>query len=146
MCASHTFTSFYVAHLAQPNESSRRRVVAVTKHLAVAKSKNLLLQKTALLFNTQSYRAAATISQLPYIYQDSCPPGSKTPRLGLIELIFNSINSKRSQPWFPRLHPRLKPIHALHFYLPAIHLIPAGNVQGVKIGASKTQIGYLALG
>ncbi len=31
MCASHTFTSFYVTHLAQPNNSSRRRVVAVTK-------------------------------------------------------------------------------------------------------------------
>ena len=28
------------AHLAQPNESSRRRAVAVTKHLALAKSKN----------------------------------------------------------------------------------------------------------
>ena len=40
MCASHTFTSFYVTHLAQPNNSSRRRVVAVTKHLAAAKSKN----------------------------------------------------------------------------------------------------------
>jgi len=30
--ASHTFSSFYVAHLAQPNESSRRRVVAVIKN------------------------------------------------------------------------------------------------------------------
>jgi hypothetical protein len=39
-------------------------------------------------------RAAATISLPPYIYQDSCPPGSKTPRLGFIELIFNYINSK----------------------------------------------------
>jgi hypothetical protein len=29
---SHTFSSFYVAHLAQPNESSRRRVVAVIKN------------------------------------------------------------------------------------------------------------------
>jgi hypothetical protein len=31
-CASHTFPSFYVTHLAQPNESSRRRVVAVIKN------------------------------------------------------------------------------------------------------------------
>jgi hypothetical protein len=31
-CAKHSFSSFYVAHLAQPNESSRRRVVAVIKN------------------------------------------------------------------------------------------------------------------
>ncbi len=44
-------------------------------------------------------RAAATISRLPYIYyQDSCPPGSKTSRLGFIELIFNCINSKLTLP------------------------------------------------
>jgi hypothetical protein len=52
-------------------------------------------------------RAAAPISRLPYIYQDSCPPGSKTPRLGFIELIFNYINSKftltDSAPPLPRL-------------------------------------------
>jgi hypothetical protein len=32
MYASHTFSSFYITHLAQPNESSRRRVVAVIKN------------------------------------------------------------------------------------------------------------------
>jgi hypothetical protein len=42
-CASHTFSSFYVAHLAQPNESSRRRAVAVIKkRLGAAQSETIL--------------------------------------------------------------------------------------------------------
>jgi hypothetical protein len=68
MCASHTFLSFYVAHLAQPNEPSRRRVVAVIKNDWAQPNPKCLKTKTPSPLPCQHQGLTTTSTILPAMH------------------------------------------------------------------------------